>query len=86
MPKLDLSVNYYLGAGREALVLNGASTKFVAEDMKDISELNLNASYALLKKLSIWGEVNNILNQKYEIYQGYPTQGIRFMVGASYRF
>jgi len=86
MPKLDLSINYYLGAGREALVLNGASTMFVPEEMKDISELNLNASYALLEKLSIWGEVNNILNRKYEIYQGYPTQGIRFMVGASYRF
>ncbi|MDD3161847.1 MAG: hypothetical protein PHX49_07980 [Bacteroidales bacterium] len=86
VPKLDLSIDYYLGAGREALVLNGGSTKFVAEEMEDINELNLNASYALLDKLSIWGEVNNILNRKYEIFQGYPTQGIRFMLGASYRF
>ena len=86
IPKLDLAINYYLGAGREGLVLNSNSTKFIPEEMKDISELNLNATYALLDKLSIWGEVNNILNRKYEIYQGYPTQGIRFMLGASYRF
>lgn len=87
MPKLDLSINYYLGAGREVLEMNfPTNSKLNVKETKDISELNLNASYALLEKLSIWGEVNNILNRKYEIYQGYPTQGIRFMVGASYRF
>lgn len=86
IPKLDLSINYYLGAGREGLVLNSNSTKFIPEEMNDINELNLNATYALLDKLSIWGEVNNILNRKYEIFQGYPTHGIRFMLGASYRF
>ncbi len=87
IPKLDLSMNYYLGAKRKALEMNfPTNSVLLVQEMKDISELSLNASYALLDKLSIWGEVNNILNQKYEIYQGYPTQGIRFMLGASYRF
>lgn len=87
MPKLDLSINYYLGAGREVLEMSFPPfSKLNVKETQDISELNLNASYALLQKLSIWGEVNNILNRKYEIYQGYPTQGLRFMVGASYRF
>lgn len=84
VPSLKLSVGYYLGAGRKAMTLRSNVADVATLD--DISELNFGATYTIVKKFSVWGQLNNILNKKYELFQGYPAQGINFMIGAGYVF
>ena len=57
-----------------------------AHKMKPIYDLNLGASYAYLDWLSVFVKLNNILNSKYDYFNGYPVQGINAMVGASFSF
>jgi len=57
-----------------------------AHKMKPIYDWNLGASYAYLDWLSVFVKLNNILNSKYDQYNGYQVQGINAMVGASFSF
>ncbi|NDW10270.1 hypothetical protein [Dysgonomonas sp. 520] len=54
--------------------------------MKDVSELNLRGEYQLFDWLSLNASLNNILNQKYEMYAGYTLQGFHAMAGVSIKF
>ncbi len=47
--------------------------------------LNARASYMILDGLSVYAEANNILDQEYQIDQGYPLPGINFIGGLKYR-
>lgn len=80
IPNLVLSVNYLLESGRKNYIAQNVV------DMKNINELNFNAVYILSNKLSIYGKVSNILNQKYERYYGYTLQGTNVLGGLSLNF
>lgn len=54
--------------------------------MKAINEFNVHVEYELLKYLSIYGRVNNVLNQKYEQHLGYTMQGFNALGGVSLKF
>lgn len=47
-------------------------------------DLNAGVEYRYSKLLSGFIEFNNILNRQYEIWGGYPVQGLRFMAGITY--
>lgn len=85
IPALKLDLGYYWGGGRKAMTLRQNNLTDVYT-LADISELNLGITYTIIKKFSIWGQLNNLLNKQYELYQGYPAQGINFLIGASYVF
>lgn len=72
---LTLTANYQFEGGRKAL--SGSNSA----NMKNINELNLKASYHILKWLSLYAKANNVLNQKYEKYYGYTLQGINASAG-----
>lgn len=77
---LLISANYEFSGGRKAL-LNSTSV-----NLKNINELNLKASYQILDWLALYVKANNVLNQKYENFYGYPLQGIAASGGFSVLF
>ena len=57
------------------------------EDVYDpISNLYAGADCALLKNLSVFAQVNNLLNKEYVRYDGYPAQKLNFLAGFSLQF
>ena len=51
-----------------------------------IGNLYAGADYALLKNLSIFAKVNNLLNKEYVKHDVYPAQKLNFLGGVSLRF
>lgn len=51
-----------------------------------ISNLYAGLEYKLFKGISIYARANNLLNQKYQYYWGYPAEGINFVGGVSFCF
>lgn len=78
--KLILGFDYQLQTGRKTF----SSDQIL--NMKNVSELNLKASYKIMDWISIYGKVNNVLNQKYEKFYGYTLQGINVLAGVSMKF
>lgn len=54
--------------------------------MKPINNLSAGITLDVLSNFSIYAQLNNILNRKYDYYYSYPAQGINFLGGLSYRF
>lgn len=51
-----------------------------------ILNLNLGAEYAYTKNIGFFIDAQNILNQNYQIWQGYNHQGMLIMLGGRYTF
>ena len=51
-----------------------------------ISNLYLGADYALLKNLSVYGQIQNLMNKEYVRADAYPAQKMNALVGLSLRF
>lgn len=51
-----------------------------------ISNLYLGGSYEFFKGISVYARVNNLLNKDYQYYWRYPTEGINFLGGVSFKF
>lgn len=79
--KLTVALDYYLATGRYANIY-GITT----EKLKNINELNATVSYTLNDTFGVYGKVNNLLFQKYELYYGYPMQSMSAMVGVNINF
>lgn len=64
------------------------ATREKVEDTRvdPVGNLYLGGSYEVFKGISIYVRANNLLNKDYQYYWGYPTEGINFMGGVSFRF
>ena len=51
-----------------------------------VNNLYVGADYALLKNLSVFGQVHNLMNKEYVRADAYPAQKMNAMVGLSLRF
>ncbi|WP_183559366.1 TonB-dependent receptor plug domain-containing protein [Mucilaginibacter sp. SP1R1] len=54
--------------------------------LKHYNLANLHLEFKATKKLLVFGDLNNVLDQKYTDWLGYNTMGINFMLGAKYQF
>ncbi len=74
------SLNYYLATDRWSY--------YASENIKmdNINDLSLGAIYLISDKFSINLNANNILAQKYDIWYGYPAQGLNIIGGFSFKF
>ena len=77
---INVNTQFIFQDGRYARLGNAA------HKMNAIYDWNLGASYAYLDWLSVFVKLNNILNSKYDYFNGYQVQGINAMVGASFSF
>ncbi len=78
---ISASTQFIFQDGRYAKLSNPAGTK-----LNPVLDWNLGASYAYRDWLSVFAKLNNILNKKYDMYNGYDVQGINVMVGAAFSF
>lgn len=78
---ISASLDYYLATGRNKYNIN-----LVDEKMKNINELNLTGNYTFNDTFGLYLKLNNVLFQKYEIYQGYPLQSFSAMIGVNINF
>ncbi|SNS72086.1 hypothetical protein SAMN05421640_0987 [Ekhidna lutea] len=49
-------------------------------------DVGLGMKYLITPQASAFIDVNNLLNNEYERYLGYPTRGLAFKIGGQYRF
>lgn len=59
---------------------------FIQKRLSAVNNLSFGASYYLFKGVSIYAKADNLLNKEYQYYLDYPTQGINFVGGLSFRF
>lgn len=65
----------------------GATTSF--EEITEIPgavDINLGLEYQFNRKLNAHLQINNILNQRYQLFNQYSLQGFHLLLGARYRF
>lgn len=55
-------------------------------NLESWTDLSIGASYAITDNLNAFIQGNNLLNNKYQIWQNYANQGINVMVGGSVKF
>ncbi|MDD3899940.1 MAG: TonB-dependent receptor [Dysgonamonadaceae bacterium] len=77
---LKFTLNYYYANDRWSY-LRGENVK-----MNNINDLNIGASYLITPKLSLNLKANNLLSQEYDIWYGYPAQGLNMMGGVTLKF
>ena len=51
-----------------------------------VGNLYLGGSYRFLKGITLYANVNNLLNKDYRYYWSYPTEGFNFIGGVSFQF
>lgn len=77
---LKLTLNYYF-AGDRWTNYNHSNIK-----MDNINDLNVGGVYDINESFSLNVKANNILSQKYDIWYGYPAQGINVAGGFTFKF
>lgn len=77
---LKFNLNYHLATDR----LSYFSDENIKMD--NINDLNIAALYRINDSFSLKLNANNILSQKYDIWYGYPSQGINVSGGFSFQF
>jgi hypothetical protein len=81
--EIDITT-YNLVPGTELLNNPVLTTEIM--DLKTIIDINAGVDYDFNKKITFSLDVRNLINQKYEQWHGYNTQGILIMAGARYTF
>lgn len=87
--KPELEVNAEVGMKPMAGLRVNVGYEYVkrCEGLYDpISNLYLGADYALLKNLSVYGQIRNLMNKEYVRADAYPAQKMNALVGLSLRF
>lgn len=78
---LDLELGYEFRGGRKLYNYAGAERK-----LGNKSDLSLGAAYRISPQLSVWLRGENLLNHRYDLLLSVPAQGIKGLVGVSYKF
>lgn len=81
--KITLKTNFIVTGPRSAFEPNGNVEN---ANMPTFYDWRLYAEYKYNDYLSAYLSVNNILNQDYDLWYGYPAQGTRFILGLAFRF
>ena len=78
---LAFNTTFLYQGGRYAKPYNGDPFK-----LKDVFDLGLGADYHINEQLSVFARLDNLLNQKYQLFYDYPVTGIEFFAGLKMSF
>lgn len=81
--KITLKTDFVVTGPRDAFEPNG---KVENASMPTFYDWRFYTEYKYNDYLSAYLSVNNILNQDYDLWYGYPAQGTRFILGLAFRF
>lgn len=79
-----IGVNYKYTGNRADQ--NFATYPSTITTLKNYNLVDLHLQLKATKNLNIFGDLNNVLDQKYTDWLGYNTRGINFTLGAKYQF
>ncbi|ADV42947.1 TonB-dependent receptor [Bacteroides helcogenes] len=65
---------------------NVSREKTEGEKATPVSNLYLNGNYEIFNGISVYARLSNLLNKKYQLHWGYPSEGINFTGGVSFLF
>lgn len=87
--KIIAKVDVFVIGTRFARVTNGdtltqATTPFLAKKLKPYVDVNLGVEYRYNKVLSAFLNINNVAARRYEVWNGFPSQRINFILGIAY--
>jgi outer membrane receptor for ferrienterochelin and colicin len=54
---------------------------FASGDLDAVYDLNVGANYQINEHFAAFGQVNNLFADKYYKWEGYPSQGLNFLLG-----
>jgi len=77
--------NFFFDYTLEALRYAPDASSF-CKTMDAISDLNIGASYKLTKDVSAFLHLNNMLDQRYEVWNAYAVHGFTAVIGGSVNF
>ncbi len=81
---LKIGVGYELRAGRRNYASNDIGA--VALRLANVSNLGVNASYDINESITVFARGENILNRRYELVTDIEAQGVKGLIGATYKF
>lgn len=81
---LKIGVGYELRACRRNYAWDTAT--YEAIDLGNVSDLCLNASYAVNDAFTVFARGENLLNRRYNLITDIQSQGIKGLIGLSYKF
>jgi vitamin B12 transporter len=84
--KISAGLIYKYTGDRSELVYNEATFKSEPVALKHYNLVDLHVEANITKQLNLYGDLQNVLNEKYIDWVGYNTRGINFMLGAKYQF
>lgn len=82
--RLYLNVDGFFASKRYGLTTEKNVLEW--ETLKSTYDVNLSASYLFNKNLSVFASLNNLINNKHEVYYAHQVQGFNFLLGASWSF
>lgn len=79
---------FYVGERKDEQEVTGTLifVDAIAVTLDSYFDANAHLGYKINDQLSVFGKVNNILNQDYQRYLNFPVQGIQVLAGATYQF
>jgi len=77
---LTVSANMYYEGTRYARLGN------LSILMQDKVDINLGVAYSYNNWLTVFGKINNLINNQYQNFYGYDVQGTNMMIGAAFSF
>jgi hypothetical protein len=84
----DFKINHDLTISANAFYESERMAKLgtMAVPMNPRVDINIGASYSYNNWLSVFGKINNLINNKYMDFYGYEVQGVNGLVGAAFSF
>ena len=90
---LAFNMTFLYQGGRYAMVCNDGPfwvakypPRYDVVKLKDVFDLGLGADYHVNEQLSVFARLDNLLNQKYQLFYDYPVTGIEFFAGMKLSF
>jgi vitamin B12 transporter len=82
---LSVGLNYKYTGDRADNTFDPVTYAPVKVTLKHYNLVDAHLQYQACKKVQLFGDLNNILNQKYSDWVGYRTMGINFTAGLKYQ-
>ncbi len=81
IPELDLGAYVYVLGG-----IHARDATYTAKTLGAIADMGINAEYSFGRRISAFVQFNNLLNSKYERWQGYQAYGFNIYGGLRLKF
>ncbi|MCM1020631.1 MAG: hypothetical protein NC343_00685 [Muribaculum sp.] len=83
---LDVSLGFTMRNGRKTQIAITSTNQLLNHKLGNLQSLDLGACYRLNSRVSVWANLENILNKRWQICYGVMNPGITGLVGATYKF